>query len=80
MMCGFTADSLSVVSVFDGELGVMEKVPVDEPYTGETEVTPSEETQILYTSGKVVNDNIKVNPIPNDWGKITWNGSYILVS
>lgn len=80
MMCGFTADSLSVISIFDGELGVIEKVPVDEPYTGETEVTPSEETQVLFTAGKVVEQNIKINPIPSNYGLITWNGSILTVS
>ena len=66
--------------VFDGELGFGSGGSEHGEYTGKTEVTPSQETQILNTAGLVVNQNIKVNPIPSDWGKITWNGSYILVS
>ena len=52
--------------VFDGEMGLFTKVvQADLPYyTGETEVTPSNETQILPTAETVVMSNITVNPIP----------------
>ncbi|MCR4672000.1 MAG: hypothetical protein K5637_02020 [Lachnospiraceae bacterium] len=49
-------------------------------YTGETEVTPSSETQTLETSGKVMPDNVIINPIPSNYGLITWNGSTLTVS
>ena len=56
-------------------------VPIyPETYTGETTVTPSEEVQTLSTSGRVVLDNITVNPIPSNYGLITYNGSTITVS
>lgn len=49
-------------------------------YRGETEVTPTSVTQTLYTGGKTVIQNITINPIPSNYGLITWNGSYITVS
>lgn len=49
-------------------------------YTGETEVTPTEYTQTLYTRGLLVPENITINPIPTNYGLITWNGSVITVS
>ena len=49
-------------------------------YTGDYTVTPSQETQILLTKNTRLTDNITVNPIPNNYGLITWNGSYITVS
>ena len=50
------------------------------PYTGEYTVTPSTETQTLETNGLRMTDNITINPIPNNYGLITWNGSVITVS
>lgn len=62
-------------------LRATEGVPIyPETYTGETTVTPSEEVQVLSTSGLVVLDNITVNPIPSNYGLITYNGSTITVS
>lgn len=49
-------------------------------YHGATEVTPTNYTQVLYTGGNVVADNIIINPIPHNYGLITWNGAYITVS
>lgn len=50
------------------------------PYTGAYEVTPSAETQTLLTDGLRMTDNVVINPIPNNYGLITWNGSVITVS
>ena len=79
MACTLDGELL-LQSVFDGELGFGSGGSEHGEYTGKTEVTPNQETQILNTAGLVVNKNIKVNPIPSNYGKITWNGSYILVS
>ena len=51
-----------------------------DPYLGETEVTPSAETQILPTDGLMMTSNVTVNPIPSNYGLITWNGSTLTVS
>ena len=66
----------------DGEAGTVIKVAeYDLPvYSGQTEVTPSEETQVLQTANKTVLHNIVVNPIPSNYGLITWNGSTLTVS
>jgi hypothetical protein len=49
-------------------------------YTGLQTITPSSTEQILETDRKVVLGNIIVNPIPQNYGLITWNGSTITVS
>lgn len=66
----------------DGEVGVVTKViGQDLPtYTGVTEVTPTTAEQVLDTSNKVVTRNIVINPIPSNYGLITWNGSTLTVS
>lgn len=51
-----------------------------EKYHGPTEVTPTQSTQELLTAGKVVLSNITVNPIPSNYGLITYNGSVLTVS
>ena len=49
-------------------------------YDGMTEVTPSSETQILETRNMALYENITINPIPSNYGKITWDGSTLTVS
>lgn len=49
-------------------------------YEGPTTVTPSDAPQVLSTAGRVVLDAITINPIPSNYGRITYNGSVITVS
>lgn len=53
--------------VLDGEMGLFTKVREgDLPYyTGATEVTPSDTTQVLETADTIVTENITINPIPD---------------
>lgn len=51
-----------------------------DPYTGDYTITPSAEGQTLATRNLRMTDNITVNPIPQNYGLITWNGSYLTVS
>lgn len=65
----------------DGEFGVVigggAGLPV---YTGATTVTPTQQTQILETAEHSVLENITINPIPENYGLITWDGSVLTVS
>ena len=73
---------LSLIIPVDGESGIVTKViGQDLPtYTGVTEATPTTAEQVLDTSNKVVTRNIVINPIPSNYGLITWNGSTLTVS
>ena len=51
-----------------------------EDYAGPYEATPTQETQILPAAGKRAVRNITINPIPSNYGLITWNGSVLTVS
>lgn len=51
-----------------------------EPYDGSYSVTPTIETQILPTSGKLLARDVTVDPIPSNYGLITWSGSILTVS
>ena len=50
------------------------------PYTGEYEVTPSNVVQTLNTNGKTMRNNVTINPIPSNYGLITWNGGFLTIS
>ena len=73
---------LSLNIPMDGEVGTVTKVVEHDlpTYTGETVVTPSTTEQVLNTAEKVVARNIVINPIPSNYGLITWNGSTLTVS
>ena len=49
-------------------------------YDGQYEFTPTQQTQTVATFDKLLTQNITINPIPSDYGKITWNGSILTVS
>ena len=46
------------------------------PYT----VTPSRSQQALSTEGLKMAQNVVIEPIPSNYGLITWNGSVLTVS
>ena len=50
------------------------------PYSGTIDVTPTEETQTLPTSGYMLQADIVVEPIPSNYGLITWDGTTLTVS
>lgn len=49
-------------------------------YEGAYEWTPSDSAQTIEIADKKALDNIVINPIPNNYGLITWNGSTLTVS
>ena len=72
---------LSLELTGSAEVGVFtalrEILPI---YTGAVEVTPSAETQTLRTEQKSLMSDIVINPIPSNYGLVTWNGSYLMIS
>lgn len=70
-----------VVIACDGQAGMYTKIRETLPgYIGDTAITPTEEKQILHTANKSVYSDIVINPIPSDYGKITWDGITLTVS
>ena len=49
-------------------------------YAGPYEWTPTQETQTINTSGFLLEEDIIINPIPSNYGLITWNGVTLMVS
>ena len=51
-----------------------------DPYTGSYSATPTLETQVFFTENLRMTENFIVNPIPSNYGLITWDGSTLTVS
>lgn len=49
-------------------------------YTGTCNVVPKTTKQVLKTKGLTMLDNVTVEKIPDCYGLITWNGSFLRVS
>ena len=49
-------------------------------YGGPYEATPTAAAQTFATTGKLMVREFTVNPIPSNWGLITWNGLTLTVS
>ena len=75
-----TADG-SLIIPESGECGVITAMRAIYPvYDGPVEITPSEEAQTLDTTMKSLLENIVINPIPDNYGLSTWDGSTLTVS
>lgn len=72
---------IGLILPVDGELGTITKVTEHDlpSYTGPTVITPSEETKVLATSEKAVSQNIIINPVPDNYGRLIWAGGILTV-
>lgn len=49
-------------------------------YAGSYELTPSAETQTIPIANMKASADIIINPVPSNYGLISWNGSTLTVS
>ena len=69
---------ISKNATLSGKLSyVQSEIPV---YDGDYSVTPSKEEKIILVNGKKMLKDLVVEPIPHNYGLITWNGSVLTVS
>lgn len=47
-------------------------------YEGPYTFTPSEEVQVEHTRNRTVMEDIVINPIPDNYARMSWNGSTLL--
>ena len=76
---GTISGFLSAKKGISGTLTIPSAVNVD-VYTGAYEFTPTQQTQTVEIAHKMAMADIIINPIPSNWGLITWNGSALTVS
>lgn len=65
---------------FSMSLGAIYAMSTVDNYEGVYEYTPTTETQTVEIEGLKATENIIINPIPSNYGLITWNGSTLTVS
>lgn len=65
---------------FEATIGAEYAMVSADTYDGDYEFTPSDEHQTIVTFNKLLLDNIVIHPVPSNYGKIEWNGSYLTVS
>lgn len=53
---------------------------VSKQYQGPTTVIPSDSVQVLATANRILTENITIDPIPDNYGLIGWDGSVLTVS
>ena len=54
--------------------------PPVEKYAGPYEFTPAEETQTVTINGKQATQDITINPIPSNYGRVSYNGRVITIT
>lgn len=67
----------TLTAVLTGGISTLDPLPY---YDGSYAITPTTETQTLSTADKSMAENIVINPIPSNYGRITYNGGTLTVS
>lgn len=72
--------NLSADAMIHAMVGTSYQIIGGHHYEGSYEFTPSTAEQTISTANKVLDQDIVIQPIPQNYGLITYNGSYITVS
>lgn len=64
----------------DIKIGTAIQLIDNDTYDGEYEFVPTDQVQIIQISGLTATMDITIDPIPNNYGLITWDGSSLTVS
>lgn len=54
--------------------------PSIDEYHGAYSIVPTATAQILDTSGLLLTENVTIEPIPSNYGLVTWDGAILTVS
>lgn len=73
-------DVTSSTETLGMEIGATYAMSTADPFEGSYEYTPSEQLQTIPINDKRATQDIVINPIPNNYGLITYNGTSITVS
>lgn len=62
------------------DLATVTKTEDHDYYQGAVTFTPSDTAQTIAVADLVCAEDITINPIPSNYGRIEWNGAYLTVS
>ena len=68
------SNGIVLSSTVASSINIAERVPT---YDGPYELTPTDDVQIIPIEEKKATQDIVINPIPSNYGKIGWNGAYL---
>ena len=71
--------SAHVISGRESARGTVSRTEYVEAYKGPYEVEASDVEQTVSVKGMKMTDDIKIKPIPSNYGKIIWNGGYLTI-
>ena len=74
------AAALSAPAEITAELHAAESGTEAEIYKGEYVITPTEDAQTVRISHMMASRDIVINPIPQSYGRVTWNGSTLTIT
>ncbi len=75
-----TAEAVKRSVSATADLATVTRTEDHDYYEGETTFTPSDTVQVIPTRDLVLGDDITIEPIPSNYGRIEWNGAYLTVS
>ena len=76
------AQGIHIVSVNGDKVGVLKAVGGGggvPAYHGQTEFVPSDQTQVIQAEGYRMRENIIIDPVPSNYGRLVWNGHTLTV-
>ena len=76
---GQLSGQLSGGATLGGGLTIPLQAPVP-VYAGAYEFTPTQNAQTIAISGLKAAQDIIIDPIPSNYGLVTWNGSFLRIS
>ncbi len=76
---GTLSGTLSSAETLEGSLTIPAAI-LPPSYEGDYEITPGEDAQVLNTDHLYMRGDVVIQPIPSNYGLITYNGSEITVS
>lgn len=75
-----TAETVAARIDATADLAVVTRSEEHSHYQGGVTYTPSDSVQIVATKDLVLDDDITINPIPSNYGRVEWNGAFLTVS
>ena len=71
---------ISLDNQLDGELYSSLEISTVPAYAGPYQYTPSQSAQTISIANKKATQDITIDPIPSNYGLISWDGSVLTVS
>ena len=71
--------SLATQEAFGAGFGEVIKIPQTDYFDGPYEYTPADTQQTIEIQGLAASQDITINAIPSNYGKISWNGAILTV-